>query len=53
LDCFVETAKIAMKGRNKKFQYLMPDFAQRMVDIDGDVFAESDYGIVIDSSQQS
>jgi hypothetical protein len=27
LECFLETAKTAMKGRNKKFQYLMPDFA--------------------------
>ena len=53
LDCFIETAKIAMKGRNKKFQYIMPDFAQRMIEIDGDAFAESDYGIVVDGSQQS
>lgn len=53
LDCFVETAKIAMKGRNKKFQYIMPDFAQRMIEIDGDAFAEADYGIVVDGSQQS
>lgn len=53
LDCFIETAKIAMKGRNKKFQYIMPDFAQRMVEIDGDSFAESDYGIVVDGSQQT
>lgn len=53
LNCFIETAKIAMKGRNKKFQYLMPDFAQKMVDIDGDAFAEADYGVVVDSSQQS
>lgn len=53
LDVFVEVAKIAMKGRNKKFQYILPDFAQRIVDIDGDEFAESDYGIVVDSSQQT
>ena len=53
LTCFIETAKIAMRGRNKKFQYIMPDFAQQMVDIDGDEFAESDYGIVVDSSSQS
>ena len=52
LECFIETAKIAMKGRNKKFQYLMPDFAQRITEINGDEFAESDYGIVVDSSQQ-
>ena len=53
LECFIETAKIAMKGRNKSFQYQLPDFAQRMVFIDGDEFAESDYGIVVDASQQT
>ena len=53
LECFVETAKIAMKGRNKKFQYILPDFAQQLVEIDGDEFAEADYGIVVDSSQES
>ena len=53
LECFVETAKIAMKGRNKKFQYILPDFAQQLVEIDGDEFAEADYGIVIDSSQET
>ena len=52
LECFIETAKIAIKGRNKKFQYILPDFAQKMVSIDGDEFAEADYGIVVDSSQQ-
>lgn len=52
LECFLETAKIAMKGRNKKFQYILPDFAQKIVDIDGDEFAESDYGLVVDNSQQ-
>ena len=53
LECFVETAKIAMKGRNKKFQYILPDFAQQLVEIDGDEFAEADYGIVVDSSQET
>ena len=53
LTCFLETAKIAMKGRNKKFQYITPDFAQKIVDIDGDQFAESDYGVVVDMTQQT
>ena len=52
LNCFLETAKIAMKGRNKKFQYILPDFAQRIVDIDGDEFAEADYGVMVDSSNE-
>lgn len=49
LECFLETAKIAMRGRTKKFQYILPDYSQQMVNIEGDQFAECDYGIVIDS----
>ena len=50
LECFLETAKIALKGRSKKFEYILPDFSRKMVEIDGDEFAEADYGLVIDSS---
>lgn len=50
LECFLETAKIALKGRNMKFSYLLSDGSQRIADIDGDEFAESDYGLVVDSS---
>ena len=50
LECFLETAKIAMKGRNLKFPYLLSDGSQRIADIDGDEFAESDYGLVVDNS---
>lgn len=50
LECFLETAKIALKGRNKKFQYILSDGSQRIMDIDGDEFAESDYGLVVDNS---
>lgn len=50
LECFLETAKIALKGRNKKFQYILSDGSMRVMDIDGDEFAESDYGIVVDNS---
>lgn len=53
LECFLETAKIAMRGRNKKFQYILSDNSQRIIDIDGDEFAESDYGLVVDNSQGS
>lgn len=49
-EAFIETFKVAYKGRNKKFQYILPDFSTTIVDIDGDEFAESDYGIVIDNS---
>ena len=50
LECLLETAKICYKGRNKKFQYITSDGAQMVADIDGDEFAESDYGLVVDYS---
>lgn len=50
LECFLETAKIALKGRNKKFQYILSDNSMRVMDIDGDEFAEADYGLVVDNS---
>ena len=50
LECFLETAKIALKGRSKKFQYILSDTSIRVMEIDGDEFAECDYGLVIDNS---
>ena len=50
LECFLETAKIAMKGHTKKFHYILPDHSQQLVEIDGDMFAECDYGLVVDNS---
>lgn len=50
LECFLETAKIALKGRNKKFQYILSDMSNKIMDIDGDSFAECDYGLVVENS---
>lgn len=50
LECFLETAKIALRGRNKKFQYILSDNSMKVMDIDGDEFAECDYGLVVDNS---
>lgn len=50
LECFLETAKIALKGRSKKFQYILSDGSMKIMDIDGDEFADSDYGLVVDNS---
>lgn len=49
LECFIETAKIALKGGSKKFQYILSDNSMRVMDIDGDEFAECDYGLVVDN----
>lgn len=51
LEAFIETAKICLKGRKKKFEYLLSDGSRQLMEIDGDEFAECDYGIVVDSSQ--
>lgn len=51
LECFLETAKIAMRGRSKKFQYILSDNSMKVMDIDGDEFAEADYGLVVDNSR--
>ena len=50
LECFLETAKIALKGRKEKFQYILSDGSLKIAEIDGDDFAEADYGIVGDAS---
>ena len=49
LECLLETAKIALKGRKKKFSYILSDGAQKIMEIDGDEFAECDYGLVVDN----
>lgn len=50
IECFLETAKIAYKGRKIKFNYLQPDGSRELMEIDGDEFAECDYGLVVDTS---
>ena len=49
LECFLETAKIALQGRKEKFQYILSDGSMRIMDIDGDEFAEADYGLLVDN----
>lgn len=53
LEVILETAKIALKGHKKKFQYILSDGQQRIMEIDGDEFAECDYGLVVDNGQDT
>ena len=53
LECFLETAKHAMKGKSKKFQYILSDMTAQLIEIDGDEFSENDYGIIVDNSPQT
>ena len=50
LECFLETAKIALKGRTLKFNNILGAGALQISEIDGDEFAENDYGLIVDSS---
>lgn len=53
LECFLETAKIAFRGRKIKFDYILDDGSKQFVDFDGDEFAECDYGLAVDNSVAS
>lgn len=50
LEAFLENAKIAMKGKSLKFQYILPDFSKQIMEINGDEFAECDYGVTVENS---
>lgn len=53
LEGVLEAAKIGMKGGSMKFPYLLSDGQQRIMDIDGDEFAECDYGLVVDNGHDT
>jgi len=53
MSAFLETAKVALKGNNKKVQYILDDFSIQMLNMDGDTFAEADYGLVLTNSSKS
>lgn len=53
LECFLETAKVALKGNNKKIQYLLDDQTIEILNLDSDEFCEADYGLVMSSSSKT
>jgi len=53
IECFIEYAKAALRGRSKKFQYILSDYSRKIMEIDGDEFCECDYGLVVDNSQDT
>lgn len=50
IEAFVENGKIAYKGRKLSFEYTLSDTSRKMLEMDGNEFAENSYGIVVDSS---
>lgn len=53
LTAFLETAKIALRGNNKKVQYILDDLSIQMLNIDGETFSEADYGLVCSNSSKT
>jgi hypothetical protein len=47
LKTFLETAKVALRNRSKKIQYILGDESINLLNIDGDDFCEADYGILV------
>ena len=50
IEALLETIKITAKGKNLKFPYILSDLSIKFMDIPGDEFAESDYGLLVDNS---
>ena len=53
VEAFLEICKAAFKGRNVKFQHILPDKTMKMMEIDGDLFNECEFGIVVDNSSDT
>jgi hypothetical protein len=53
--CFqilLETAKIALKGQTVKFSYIADDMTRQLAEIEGDEFAEEDYGLAVSNDDE-
>lgn len=52
-ECILETAKVAIRDGSYKFQHILNDGAIEMVSIEGDLYSEADYGLVVDYAGSS
>lgn len=53
--CFqilIETAKIALKGQDIKFSYIADDMTRQLAEINGDEFAEEEYGLMVSNDDE-
>ena len=50
IEAFIENGKIAYTGKKLSFQYSLSDTSRKVLEMDGNEFAENSYGIVVDSS---
>lgn len=53
LELFLEVAKYAFKNKSKKAQYVLDDMTTSVLEIDGELLNEAQYGIQITSSSET
>lgn len=53
MEAFLETAKVALKGNNKKVQYILDDQTVEILNMEGTEISEADYGLVCTSSSKT
>lgn len=51
-EILLETAKIALKGKHLKFSYIADDMTRQIAEIDGDKFAEEEYGLQVSNDDE-
>jgi hypothetical protein len=51
-EILIETAKIALKGKNTMFSYIADDMTRQIAEIDGDQFAEEEYGLMVSNDDE-
>ena len=51
LELFLETVKYSFRNKNKKMQYILDDMTSKVLELDGDLLNEAQYGIqIVDTS---
>lgn len=53
LETLLETAKYAWKNDKKKMQYVLDDMSYAILDVDGEVFNEAEYGVFVTDGRES
>lgn len=53
LNAFLEAAKIALKGNNKKAQYILDDETIEILNVEGDEFLDVDMGVMASNSSKA
>ena len=53
LTIFLETAKVALRKNKKKVQFILDDQTIAMLNMEGEIFSEADYGLILTNSNKA